>query len=99
MKPNPSPRWLSTAAVGAAIAVGAALLTTPVAAHTRPDESGSPSRESNRAVYVIGDRVVAIRRDPVPPGAYGGHGVDYSPDLTMWVLGSGCADRRSIQAR
>ena len=77
MKANPSPRWLSTAAVGAAIAVGAALLTTPVAAHTRPDESGSPTRESNRAVYIIDDRVVAIRRDPVPSGAYGGHGVDY----------------------
>lgn len=92
MKPNPRPRWRSAAAVGAAIALGAAMLTAPVAAHPRSDESGSSPRESSPAVYIIGDRVVAIRRDPVPPGAYGGHGVDYSPDLTAWILDSGCTD-------
>lgn len=92
MKPNPRPRGLSAAVVGAVIALGAALLTAPVAAHTRPSESGSPVGESGPAVYIIGDRVVAIRRDRVPPGAYGGHGVDYSPDLTAWILDSGCAD-------
>ena len=98
MKPNPRPSRRSAAAVAALIAVGTAMLTAPVAAHSRPDESGSPSRETNQTVYIIDDRVVAIRRAPVPPGAYGGHGVDYSPDLTTWVLGSGCADRESIRA-
>lgn len=92
MKPNPRPRWLAAAAVGAAIALGAAMLTTPVAAHPRADESGSAPDESGPAVYVLGDRVVAIRRDRVPPGAYGGHGVDYAPHLRAWVLDDGCAD-------
>jgi hypothetical protein len=92
MKPNPRPRWLSVAAAGAAIAVGAAMLTAPVAARPRADEPGSAPGESGSAVYVIGDRVVAIRRDRVPPGAYGGHGVDYAPDLRAWVLDNGCAD-------
>ena len=98
MKPNPRPRWLSAAAVGAVIAVGAAMLTAPVAAHPRSQESGPSSGESNPAVYVVGDRVVAIRRDRVPPGAYGGHGVDYSPDLAAWILDSGCADQGSVRA-
>jgi len=97
MKPNPRPRWVSAAAVGAVIALGAAMLTAPVAAQPRPDESGSAPGESNPAVYVIGDRVVAIRRDRVPPGAYGGHGVDYSPDLRAWILDSGCGDPGSVR--
>lgn len=93
MKSNPRPGWVSAAAVGAALALGATMLTAPVAAHPRPNEPGSsPPGESGPAVYIVGDRVVAIRRDPVPPGAYGGHGVDYDPDLTAWVLDSGCAD-------
>ena len=92
MKPNPRPRWRSVAAVGAVIALGAAMLTAPVAADPRPDGSGSSPGGSNPAVYVIDDRVVAIRRDRVPPSAYGGHGVDYSPNLTAWVLDSGCTD-------
>lgn len=95
MNPKPRPRWLSAAAIGAVIALGAAMLTAPVAAH--PDESGSSSGESNPAVYIIGDRVVAIRRDRVPPGAYGGHGVDYSPNLTAWVLDSDCGDHGSVR--
>lgn len=97
MNPKPRPRWLSAAAIGAVIALGAAMLTAPVAAHPRPDESGSSSGESNPAVYIIGDRVVAIRRDRVPPGAYGGHGVDYSPNLTAWVLDSDCGDHGSVR--
>ena len=96
MKPYSHPRWRSATAVGVVMAVGAAMLTAPVAAHPRSDVSGSSSRESNPAVYVIGDRVVAIRRDRVPPGAYGGHGVDYSPNLTAWILESGCADHGSV---
>ena len=98
MKPNPRPRWLSATAAGAAIALGAAMLTAPVAAQPRSDESGSSPGESNPAVYIIGDQVVAIRRDPVPPGAYGGHGVDYSPNLTAWILDSGCADHESVRS-
>ena len=97
MKPNPRPRWLSAAAVGAVIAVGAAMLAAPVSAHPRSDESGPSPRGSNPAVYIIGDQVVAIRRDRVPPGVYGGHGVDYSPNLTAWILDSGCADRGSVR--
>jgi hypothetical protein len=42
-------------------------------------------------VYVLNGRVVAIRRDPLPPGAYGGQGVDYAPDMTAWILGPHCA--------
>jgi hypothetical protein len=30
-------------------------------------------------VWVSDGRVVAVRRAPVPDGAYGAHGVDYSP--------------------
>ena len=97
MKLNPRPRWLSSAAVGAAIALGAAMQSAPVAAHARSDESGSSPHESKPAVYIIGDRVVAIRRDRLPPGAYGGHGVDYSPNLTAWILDSGCADHGSVR--
>jgi hypothetical protein len=94
MKPTPRPRRQSAAAVGAVIALGAAMLTAPVAAQPRSDESGSAPGESNPAVYVVGDRVVAIRRDRMPPGVYGGHGVDYSPDLTAWILDSGCGEVR-----
>lgn len=92
MKPNPRPHWLSAAAIGAVMALGATLLTAPVAADPRQGESGSPRGESGPAVYIIGDRVVAIRRDRVPAGAYGGHGVDYAPEMTAWVLDGGCAD-------
>jgi hypothetical protein len=95
MRPNARSRWLSAAAAGAAIALCAAMLTAPVAAKPRSEESGSAPGESNPAVYVVGDRVVAIRRDRVPPGVYGGHGVDYSPDLTAWILDSGCGEVRT----
>ena len=95
MKPNARTRWLSAAAAGTAVALGAAMLTAPVAAQPRSEESGSAPGESNPAVYVVGDRVVAIRRDRVPPGVYGGHGVDYSPDLTAWILDSGCGEVRT----
>ena len=99
MKPNPRPRWRSAAAVGAVIALGAAMPSAPVAAHPGSGEAGSSPRESNPAVYIIGNQVVAIRRDRVPPGAYGGHGVDYSPNLTAWILDSGCADQGSVRTR
>ena len=53
-------------------------------------ERADPARPSRAgtgpAVYVLDGRVVAIRRDPLPAGAYGGHGVDYSPGMT--ALGS-----------
>lgn len=98
MKPNPRPRWQSAAAVGAVIALGAAMLTAPVAAKPRSEEPRSSAGESHPAVYIIGDRVVAIRRDRVPPGAYGGHGVDYSPDLNAWTLDSGCGDHGSVRS-
>lgn len=91
MKPNPRPRWLAAGAIGAATALAAAMLTAPVAAQPQPSTSDSLPGESNPAVYIIGDRVVAIRRDRVPPGAYGGHGVDYAPNLKAWILDSGCA--------
>jgi hypothetical protein len=95
MNSNPRRRWLSGTAIGVATAVGAAMLTAPVAAVPRSDDSDSPRGVSDPAVYIIGDRVVAIRRDRVPPGAYGGHGVDYSPGLTAWILDGGCADPES----
>lgn len=98
MKPNPRPRRLPAAAIGAVIALGATMLTAPVAAHPGPVESGSSPGESGPAVYVIGDRVVAIRRDPVPSGVYGGHGVDYAPEMTAWVLDNDCADDGPVRA-
>ena len=57
----------------------------------REHDSSSATGVSDSAFYVLGGRVVAVRRDPVPRGAYGGQGVDYSPDMTTWVIGSRCA--------
>ena len=91
MNTNPRPRWVSAAAAGAVLALAAAMPAAPVAA-AHPDDSDASPRGSDPAVYIVGDQVVAIRRDPLPPGAYGGHGVDYSPGLTAWVLDSGCGD-------
>lgn len=66
----------------------------PIAADTQPEDRGQGPRPaaggSGPAVYVLDGRVVAIRRDPLPPGAYGGQGVDYSPDMTAWNLGPSC---------
>jgi hypothetical protein len=52
--------------------------------------SGPAARGSGPAVYVLDGRVVAIRRSPLPPGAYGGQGVDWSPDMTAWILDPPC---------
>ena len=72
----------------------AVLPTAPVAADAQPEDRGQGPRSSARgsgpAVYVLDGRVVAVRRDPLPPGAYGGQGVDYSPDLKAWILGPHC---------
>ena len=86
-------RRLTTAAASAVL-LSAVLPTAPIAADAQPEEreQGPPSaaRGSGPAVYVLDGQVVAIRRDPLPPGAYGGHGVDYSPDMTAWILGPRC---------
>lgn len=97
MKPNPRPRRQVAATVGAAAAVGVAMLTVPVAAQPRADDPGTAPGWSDPGVYVVGDRVVAIRRDRVPPGAYGNHGVDYAPHLRAWVLDSGCGDAEPVR--
>jgi hypothetical protein len=84
----------TTAAVSAAL-LGAVLPITPIAAHDQPEDRGQGPRSavggSGPAVYVLDGRVVAIRRDPLPPGAYGGQGVDYSPDMSAWILGPHCS--------
>jgi hypothetical protein len=86
--------WRTTTAAVSAVVLSTVLPTAPIAANAQPEDRGqevrSAARGSGPAVYVLGGRVVAIRRDPLPPGAYGGHGVDYSPDLTAWILGPHC---------
>ena len=81
-------------AAGSAVLLSAALPIAPIAADTHSEDRGqeppSAARGSGPAVYVLDGRVVAIRRDPVPRGAYGGQGVDYSPDMTAWILDSPC---------
>ena len=94
MNRKPLPNWRTTTAAGSVALLGVVLLTVPMAANARPEprrqELQSAARGSGPAVYVLDGRVVAIRRDPLPPGAYGGQGVDYSPDMTAWILGSRC---------
>jgi hypothetical protein len=78
----------------AAVLLSAVLPTAPIAADAQPDDRGQAPRPATRgsgpAVYILDGRVVAIRRDPLPPGAYGGQGIDYSPDMTAWILDSPC---------
>jgi hypothetical protein len=92
-KPH-SIRRTTTAAVSA-ILLGAVLPIGPIAADAQPEDRGQEPRTaahgSGPAVYVLDGRVVAIRRDPLPPGAYGGQGVDYSPDMTAWILSPPCS--------
>src|SRR5262245_59104209 len=97
MNPKPHSIWrTTTAAVSAvsAVVLSAVLPIAPTAAYAQPDDRGQAPRSATRgsgpAVYVLDGRVVAIRRDPLPPGAYGGQGVDYSPDMTAWILGPQC---------
>lgn len=49
-----------------------------VAADERPTAPGSSITELDY-VWVTDGEVVAVRRAPVPGGAYGAHGVDYTP--------------------
>ena len=87
--------WKRTAAAAvSAVLLGAVPPIAPNAADAQPEDRGQGPRSAGRgsqpAVYVLDGRVVAIRRDPLPPGAYGGQGVDYSPDMTAWILGPHC---------
>lgn len=95
MNRKPLSIWRTTIAAVAAILLSTVLPTAPIAANAQPEdrEQGprSAARGSGPAVYVLDGRVVAIRRDPLPPAAYGGQGVDYSPDMTAWILGSHCS--------
>jgi hypothetical protein len=87
-------KWRTTTAAGSVVLLGVVLLTVPIAANAKPEARSqgplSAARGSGPAVYVVDGRVVAIRRDPLPPGAYGGHGVDYSTDMTAWILSPQC---------
>jgi hypothetical protein len=95
MNPKPILLWRTTTVALVAVLLGAVLPAAPIAAsgqiEDRETRSASAAPGSSPAVYVINGRVVAIRRDPLPAGAYGSHGVDYAPDMTAWVLGPGCA--------
>jgi hypothetical protein len=88
--------WRTTTAAVSAVVLSTVLPTAPIAANAQPEDRGQGPRSaahgSGPAVYVLDGRVVAIRRDPLPPGAYGGQGVDYSPDMTAWILGSHCSE-------
>jgi hypothetical protein len=100
---NRKPRSIrrpTTVAVSAVL-LSAVLPTAPVAANAEPEDhgrgswspargSGPAARGSGPAVYVLDGRVVAIRRSPLPPGAYGGQGVDWSSDMTAWILDPPC---------
>lgn len=94
MSRKPPPVRRIVVAGASAVLVCAALPTAPVAADAGPEDPGQAASPAaggaGPAVYVLDGRVVAIRRDPLLPGAYGGQGVDYSPDMTAWVLGPRC---------
>ena len=92
MNRKPHSFWRTTTAAVSAALLGAVLLTAPTVTHAQPQDRGhgSPARGSGAAVYVLDGRVIALRREPLPPGAYGGHGVDYAPDMTAWILGPQC---------
>ena len=94
MNRKPHSIWRTITAAVSAFLLSAALPIAPMAADAQPEDGGqgprSAARGSGPAVYVLDGRVVAIRRDPLPPGAYGGQGVDYSPDMTAWNLGPPC---------
>jgi hypothetical protein len=94
MNRKPHSIWRTATAAGSAVLLSAILPVAPIAADAQPDDRGqgnrSAARESGPVVYVHDGRVVAIRRDPLPPGAYGGQGVDYSPDMTAWILHPPC---------
>jgi hypothetical protein len=95
MNRKPLSIWRTTTAVVSAVLLSAVLPTAPIAANAQPEDRGqgprSAARGSGPAVSVLDGRVVAIRRDPLPPGAYGGQGVDYSPVMTAWILGPHCS--------
>jgi len=48
-----------------------------------PPADASPGHRAERPgevqAWVVDGRLAAVRRSPLPPGAYGGHGVDYAP--------------------
>jgi hypothetical protein len=95
MNRKPRSFWRTTTAAVSTVLLGAVLQTattgsTDAQPQDRGQEDGSVARVSGPAVYVLDGRVVAIRRDPGPPGAYGSHGVDYAPDMRAWVLGPQC---------
>jgi hypothetical protein len=95
MNRKPLSIWRTTTAAVSAVLLSAVLPTAPIAANAQPEDRGQGPRPAARgsgpAVSVLDGRVVAIRRDPLPPGAYGGQGVDYSPDMTAWILGPHCS--------
>ena len=93
MDRKPLSIWRTTTVAVSAVLLIAVLPTAPIA-NAQPEDRGhaprSAARGSGPAVYVLDGRVVAIRRSPLPPGAYGGQGVDWSPDMTAWILDSDC---------
>ncbi len=95
MNRKPLSLWRATTAAAVAVLLSAVLPTAPIAANAHPEDrelgSRSAASGSGPAVYVLNGRVVAIRRDPLPPGADGGQGIDYAPDMTAWILGPRCA--------
>lgn len=78
-----------------AVLLGVGLLGVPVGTHAEPQDrgpgAGSTAHVSHPAVYVVDGHVAAIRRDAVPPGAYGGHGVDYAPGMGAWQPSPTCS--------
>jgi hypothetical protein len=92
-KRNTRARLYFGASVISAFIVGAVLPMAPITADAKQEEPrpSIPAHGSGPAVYIQDGRVVAIRRDPVPPGEYGGQGVDYSPHMAAYFLDGPCA--------
>jgi hypothetical protein len=95
MNRKPLSIWRMTTLAVSTLLLSAVLPTAPITANAQPEDRGQGSRSAARgsgpAVYVLDGRVVAIRRSPLPPGAYGGQGVDWSPDMTAWILDPQCS--------
>jgi hypothetical protein len=79
-------RMSALVAVGAVLAAGCggsggAGRDGEAATHAAAEPASAAAAARNSYAWVSGGHVVAVRRAPLVPGAYGAHGVDWSPDI------------------